>query len=255
MDVDSAALEASEHGAMVCVDCHAKSLTQYPHPKVRRASCLDCHVANEGGDGVAFADIAKEFRSSVHALKNDAFRCVHCHDPHAFQLETTRTHFLDDNRVCLRCHASERVFRELAHKSPPDIAKAHVWLPNRDLHWKLVRCLDCHTSDDARAGSHLILPKSRGVKRCAACHSAKPVQLLRLYARMRLAEVRQRGFIAATIVNDAYVVGATRNATMDRLAILIVGATAAGIAGHGGLRLLTARSRRRRHDGEKDGHR
>lgn len=252
LEVDTVALARSEHRGMVCVDCHAKTFGDDPHPKARRADCVDCHVVNEGGKGVAFADIIDGFQKSAHALKDDKFHCVQCHEPHTFRIETIRNRAFDYNRVCLRCHSSEQVFQQLVHKSPPNLDKAHEWLPNRDLHWSVIRCLDCHTGSEAAAGAHLILPKTQALKRCEACHSAKPVRLLRLYTRMREKEVQRLGFITAAFVNDAYVVGATRNGTMDLFAILIMGATAGGILGHGGLRLLAGwwMKRRRSHGGE-----
>jgi predicted CXXCH cytochrome family protein len=260
VDVETGDLDRSEHHGMVCLDCHSKSFAEDrgvasdddPHPKARRAACPDCHVANEPGNGVAFADILQGFEKSAHALKNDAFRCTHCHEPHTFELGTVRNQRFDANKVCLRCHRSETAFQQLVKKSPPDLDKAHSWLPNRDLHWGVVRCLDCHTAGDAPLGSqHLILPKAQAVKRCEACHSAQPVRLLRLYSRMRETEVQRRGFITAAFVNDAYVVGATRNGILDLFAVLIMGATAGGIAGHGALRLLFGFLRKRRHPHEE----
>lgn len=248
--VDANGLGRSEHRGMVCVDCHSKALGQDPHPPVRRAYCLDCHVSNEGGDGVAFATIESDFQNSVHALKDGAFRCVQCHDAHTFQLATTRHRIFDHNRVCLRCHGDAEQFQRFAKKAPPDLDKAHAWLPNRDMHWQKVRCLDCHTGYDAPIGSHLILPKAQAVRKCEACHSAKPVQLLRLYGRMRKQEVRERGFLNATVVNDSYVIGATRNRELDLVAFGIMGSAALGVTGHGLLRLFTGRRRAKRDRGK-----
>jgi hypothetical protein len=114
------------------------------------------------------------------------------------------------------------------------------------MHWKTIRCLDCHTGYAAPSDARQILPKKEAVRRCQACHSARPTQLLRLYARMRQQEVLERGPLEAAFVNDAYIVGATRNKTMDLLALLVMGGTGAGIAAHGSLRLVLGRLRKRR---------
>lgn len=253
IDVDGG-LAKSEHVGMVCGDCHAATFKEDPHPKARRADCVDCHVANDADGGVQFGDIVQGFKKSVHATKNEGFRCVGCHDPHSFRLATTRDHHADHNQVCLRCHGDDKVFREFAHKPPPDIAKAHTWLPNVEMHWKSIRCLDCHTGYAAPSDAHQILPKKEAVRRCQACHSAKPIQLLRLYARMRQQEVQEKGALQAAFVNDAYIVGATRNKLMDWMAFLVIGGTAGGIAGHGGLRILVARIRKRRGHAEESHH-
>jgi hypothetical protein len=245
--VDAVGLARSEHRGMVCVDCHPKSFAQYPHPAARRAYCPDCHVVDEARqDGVRFAEIASDFGHSVHNQKNDSFRCIHCHDAHTFQLSTTRVRVFDHNKVCLRCHASAELFRRFAKEDPPDLDVAHDWLPNRDLHWSRVRCVDCHTGYGAPLGSHLILARSFAVKKCEACHDAHPRQLLRLYGRMRARERRELGFLNAMIVNDSYVIGATRNRTLDFWALLIMGGSLGGVSGHGALRVLAAAIRRRR---------
>jgi hypothetical protein len=257
--IDSLGLARSEHRGMQCVDCHAAAFGQDPHPKARRAQCQDCHVANESGssgttgkDGagpVRFADIDRDFQHSVHAQKSEEFRCIHCHDAHAFQLSTTRARVMEHNKICLRCHASSDEYQRFVAHPPPDLAKAHEWLPNRELHWSRVRCLDCHTGYDPPPGSHLILPRAQAVKRCEACHNQNPTQLLGLYGRMRGKEVASIGCLNSFIINDSYVIGATRNWWMDVGAIVIMGGTGAGIAGHGFLRVLAWLYRRRRGDG------
>lgn len=245
--IDRNGLGRSEHRGLVCTDCHSKNfLKDDPHPPARRASCPDCHVGNSTQkNGVMFGDIIAEFGKSVHNLKNDGFRCVHCHDAHTFQLETTRKRVFEHNKVCLRCHGSTTEFAKHSSKPPPNLDKAHEWLPNRDMHWAKIRCLDCHTGYNPTS-SHLILSKAYAVKKCEACHTAQPVQLLRLYSRRRAAEREELGFLNTMILNDAYVIGATRNAQLDFWAFLIMGGTAAGVLGHGALRMVAALVRRRR---------
>lgn len=248
--VDSLGLARSEHRGMSCADCHAKAFAQDPHPEARRALCRDCHVANESREGgVKFADIERDFQRSVHVEKSKGFQCVACHDAHAFQLDTTRARVFEHNKICLRCHTTAVEYQGFVSKAPTDLAKAHEWLPNRDLHWSRVRCLDCHTGPDAPAGSHLIVPRTQAVKRCEACHNQNPTQLLRLYGRMRGQEVARLGFINSFIINDSYVIGATRSWWMDIGAVLIMGGTGAGIAGHGALRVLAWFIRRRKGGG------
>ncbi|MBK7400359.1 MAG: cytochrome c3 family protein [Myxococcales bacterium] len=247
--IDRLGLSRSEHRGLVCTDCHSKEFSKDPHPPARRAICLDCHVGNSTlKDGVQFGDIIRDFQGSVHALKNEAFRCIHCHDAHTFQLDVTRQRIFEHNKVCLRCHASVTQFDKMVQKKPPDLDKAHEWLPNRDLHWRTVRCLECHTGYDPKS-SHLVLAKKFAVKKCEACHSQNPAQLMRLYSRMRAAEVRELGFLNATIINRAYVIGATRNRRLDFFALLIIGGTFAGVSGHGALRILFGQLRKRRGKG------
>ncbi|MCC6526397.1 MAG: hypothetical protein IT373_27365 [Polyangiaceae bacterium] len=245
--VDQQGLAESEHREMVCGDCHARSFAVDPHPPARRADCRDCHVVNETREGgVAFKDIAEDFEQSVHAQKSAEFRCVHCHDAHTLQLPTTRARLFEHNKVCLHCHADEARFQKLVDKAPPDLDEAHAWLPNRDLHWQTVRCLDCHTGYDAPLASHLILPKEEAVKNCEACHAETPTQLLRRYRDRGDGDVDKLGFLNARLIDDAYVIGATRNGLLDALMIIVIGGAGGGIAGHGLLRFLFHKAFRRR---------
>ncbi|MBI4953341.1 MAG: cytochrome c3 family protein [Myxococcales bacterium] len=245
--VDPHGLTESEHRDMACGDCHARSFAVDPHPAARRADCLDCHVVNETrAGGVAFQDIAEDFADSVHADKSPEFRCVHCHDAHTLQLPTTRARIFEHNKVCLHCHADEAQFQKLVDKAPPDLDEAHDWLPNRDLHWQTVRCLDCHTGYDAPLASHLILPKDKAIKNCEACHAETPTQLLRRYRDPGDGEVGKLGFLNARLIDDAYVIGATRNELLDALMIIIIGGAGGGVAGHGMLRFLFYKAFRRR---------
>jgi hypothetical protein len=72
---------------------------------------------------------------------------------------------------------------------------------------------------------------------------------VRLY-RHRLEEERETaGFINTLILNEAYVIGATRNRYLDAGFGLVAAAVVGGIALHGLARWVAALRRRRRRDG------
>lgn len=245
MFVDPGLLLRSEHRGMACVDCHVEMTPALPHAPKRPRFCPDCHHGdNPAVGGVPFGAIEQGFRTSIHVERAPAvFKCTQCHNPHTFKRDITTRGVLAHNQVCLRCHGSSTEFQALVRKAPPDLDRAHEWLPNRDMHWSQVRCLDCHSSY-APMSAHLILAKEEAVRKCESCHSANSVLMLKLYRYRRAEETQQLGFLNAAIVNDAYVIGATRNFVIDFAGLSVMGATLVGIALHLLLRWRAADNRK-----------
>lgn len=77
------------------------------------------------------------------------------------------------------------------------------------------------------------------------CHSQDTELGVRLY-RYTQTEANELGFLNSALLGDAYVIGATRNVHIDRLAIWLLGLTLAGVAVHGLIRILAGIIRRRR---------
>lgn len=78
--VDAAAVAASKHGPMACVDCHADlaPVTDFPHPDtLKKVNCAACHD-----------DIGATYRDSIHSRArersglNVAPACADCHGTH-----------------------------------------------------------------------------------------------------------------------------------------------------------------------------
>lgn len=242
--IDPTLLARSEHRDMACVDCHVAQTTTLPHPAQRARFCLDCHRGdNLAQGGVHFGAIEREFKDSVHFERSpDVFKCTQCHNPHTMKRDITAQGVLAHNKVCLRCHGSPEEFGALVHKAPPDLDQAHSWLPNRDMHWTQVRCLDCHSSYEPLS-SHLILPKEKAVHRCESCHAATSILTLKLYQYRRTEELKNVGILNGIIINDAYVIGATRIVGLDVAMVWLVGAMLLAMAGHMFLRWRAARRR------------
>lgn len=245
--IDPALLARSEHRDMACVDCHVAQTNTLPHQGQRIRFCLDCHRGdNAAPGGVHFGNIEREFKSSVHFERSpEVFKCTQCHNPHLMKRDITAQGVLAHNKVCLRCHGSPEEFGALVHKAPPDLDKAHSWLPNRDMHWTQVRCIDCHTSYEPLS-SHLILPKEKAVHRCESCHAATTILTLKLYQYRRSEELKNVGILNGMIVNDSYVIGATRIIGIDIAMGCLIGAMLLGIAAHLFLRWMAGRRRARR---------
>lgn len=244
--VDSAHFDASNHTGMECTQCHGTQVSAYPHPAETRnniAPCEQCHAAK-------VMRVEKQIADSVHGgVMKEPFTCLTCHNPHrgaiASRQKDARKTAGQDNKICLDCHRSDREMTRVSGdgKARRDLDDIHDWLPNTLLHWKAVRCLECHTAAEKKP--HEILGKDKAERQCTTCHSADSVLQTRLYRHQAIAEQEKLGFLNSAVLGSAYVVGATRHPLLDKAIIGMAALTVLGILGHGALRILMALWRRR----------
>ncbi len=231
--VDSTALKNSEHGGFSCLDCHADAFKTIPHPssvEQNRLTCLDCHAEQD-----QFVSADDQFRKSVHYERlGNKFSCASCHDAHRFHRSTNNNIseiIQQDNNVCLSCHNAPHKFAELSSRDYPDLKLTHSWLPNTELHWKTVRCIECHTTN-TEGFSHQIMAKKHALRKCESCHSKNSILLTKLYS-FRAKESRQQNDLLESVVNNGtYVVGLTRDERLDNIVLLLVLLTIGGISVH-----------------------
>ncbi len=246
LGIDTGHFESSVHGDSSCKECHGENVAAYPHTKGPVKGCPECH---KGSSSL----IEPEFEKSLHHKNNpDTFTCDSCHDAHTIQktkkLGTLSKIAAQDNDLCLSCHGKDSKYAKFRDPQlRPDMAMVHAWLPRLDLHWKLVRCIDCHTPEVEGAASHDILPKDKSQRHCVACHSMDSSLRVRLSGVLIENEgAKNAGFINAFILNDAYVVGATRNTKLDKLGFILFGLLVSSLALHGVLRIISSAWRKRR---------
>ncbi|MBS0345939.1 MAG: hypothetical protein JSR69_05700 [Proteobacteria bacterium] len=251
--VDLDTYTGSDHGQMACSKCHGDGYDKHPHAakaKEGLSECQDCHARKA-------MRIERQFDKSVHAENlSDSFTCATCHDAHvmtlASKLRDPHKIVAQDNKICLDCHDSDLAFAKIApeKKKRPPIDEIHSWLPNTRLHWQAVRCIECHTpTEDKLSLSHEIQNKDKAEKKCATCHSANTSLNARLYRHLAKEEQNKYGFLNSVILSNSYVVGATRNPSIDWIVIGLFVATVLGVIGHGLVRIITTRMRRsKNHD-------
>ncbi|MBF0095004.1 MAG: nitrate reductase [Alphaproteobacteria bacterium] len=253
--VDPEKFATSNHARMTCTNCHQDDYIEYPHvKKADRASltCLGCHRADKKTSRFRipiFDDVGRQFRRSVHykALP-ETFDCFSCHDPHVFEVLTAEAGpaavVNSDNAICLKCHNSQPRFSALTRHEFPSLKQAHSWLPSPSMHWRSVRCIECHTPRGGNDINHEIVRGEAVERNCVACHTKDSALLTRLY-RHRVKEERQvSGLFASMLNNEAYIVGMTRSPDVDALSFFLIGSTVLGLGGHGLLRWLARRRRR-----------
>jgi hypothetical protein len=239
----------SVHGAFKCTDCHSADYDTFPHPgRLRMESqyaCIDCHGGDEAYAKYKFEDIETEFQASVHSTKHsDDFTCWMCHNPHSYTIKTRSEQKIKDivaydNDICLNCHANISNYQLLSNKENPNIIKKHEWLPNQSLHFKSVRCIECHAkTNDSILVAHNIQPKAKAVRKCVECHSTNSILMASLY-KYKVKENRSKaGFYNGVIMNEGYVIGANRNYYLSVLSLIMFGCVIAGIAIHTSLRII-----------------
>lgn len=242
--VDSTAYLMGEHGTFACDDCHSPDYATYPHnaelklePKY---TCQDCHAGDDAYAHLHFDEIETEVQNSVHAKAfGETFRCEMCHDPHTNRLIASSNKYsireivVNNNATCLFCHGETGNFQMYTDKAKPIIDEAHEWLPNQSLHFRSVRCIECHSSaDDTLMVAHNILPKNNAVKNCAQCHSKDNMLTAKLYKYMNKASRGEDGVYAATLSNESYIIGAHRNKLLNIGGIALIGLTLLGITIH-----------------------
>jgi hypothetical protein len=246
--IDSAEFYISNHWNFRCVDCHSEDYNEFPHAGELRMEpmyeCADCHEGDEDYAQFNFEGINEEFHKSVHSSKHsEEFTCWMCHDPHTYHIsartnENMEEFILYDNEICLSCHANVSKYQLLTTLDNPNILDKHEWLPNQGLHFKSVRCIECHAEmrDDILV-AHNVQTKDKAVKLCVECHSQNSVLLTSLY-RMQFTDQRSLiGFSNAAILDEAYIIGANRNYYLNRLSIGLFGLIVLFIAVHAILRL------------------
>jgi hypothetical protein len=111
--------------------------------------------------------------------------------------------------------------------------KVHSWLPNQELHFSHVRCIECHTEvNDSLMVSHDILPKEKALRNCVECHTTNSRLKASLYKYQNLQARAGNGKLNTVLSNESYIIGAHQSPFLKLLSIIIFLATLAGVITH-----------------------
>jgi len=231
------------HAKFKCADCHSADYTTYPHNAELKleplSTCMDCHGGDEKYAVYQFEKIDEEFQKSVHFQKSgESFTCSKCHNQHYYQAKTRTSSMVNEivgfsNEMCMTCHSNNSKFQLMSDTLKPALSHIHDWLPNQDLHFKNVRCIECHTQVvDSLQVSHNILPKEQALRNCVECHSKNSMLEASLYKYKNLQTRSEGGKLNSIISNKSYVIGAYQNAWLNYISIIIFCLALAGICIH-----------------------
>jgi len=224
----------SVHWTFSCTDCHSMEYKTFPHPLALRFEtklvCIDCHGGDENFAQYHFEEIETDYTKSIHAkISTHEFTCWKCHNPHSYvplaRRDSMTTDFvISSNQMCLSCHGNFENFQLLSDRELTGVIEKHDWLPNQSLHFKSVRCIECHSAQNNDILiSHNILPKDSAISDCVKCHSSNSILMGTLYKFRTIERRKSYGFVNSAIIdNNSYVIGANRSRFMNITGILII---------------------------------
>jgi len=194
--VDAKFFEASTHGPMACVDCHADLAkpNEFPHAaKLAKVECGSCHD-----------DIKSKYRDSIHAYAKEkaglvvAPACADCHGKHDVRPHTDAASRVYHTRVpgmCGSCHAGIKEHYDTSvhaaalkkgdSRAPAcaDCHTAHAIQRADTDKWRLevtAECGSCHAQvvDSFRSTFHGKVTELgfTRVASCADCHGAHDIR-------------------------------------------------------------------------------
>ncbi|MDP3445049.1 MAG: hypothetical protein Q8T08_19485, partial [Ignavibacteria bacterium] len=173
----------------------------------------------------------------------ESFNCWMCHNPHSYKTMTHGDSKISEivsyhNKTCMNCHDNNDKFQRISDSIKPPLETIHQFLPNFELHFSAVRCIECHTDrNDTAWVAHNILPKDMAVKKCVECHSNSTMLTSKLYKYQNIAARQDRGTFNAVLLNEAYVIGANRNIYLNIVSAILFGMTLLGVAIHAFFRI------------------
>lgn len=247
--LDTVAMTAGVHKQFDCTDCHSSEYATYPHQANLKleplSTCLDCHGGDASFAKYHFERIDEEFKKSVHyKVYGENFTCSKCHSQHTY-VATARNssnvlEIVDySNKMCLSCHNDMKKYKLVSGHENPKLVQVHGWLPNQELHFKHVRCIECHTEVvDSLMVSHNILSKDKALRKCVECHSANSHLKASLYKYQNLQKRNASGEVSTLPVNESYVIGSHQIPILKTISIVIFLLTLSGILIHGIFRII-----------------
>lgn len=247
--LDTVALWLGVHKQFDCTDCHSNEYSTYPHGSNLKlqplSTCLDCHGGDASFASYQFEKIESEFKKSVHfKVYGENFTCSKCHNQHTYKA-TARTsnnvlEIVDySNKMCLSCHNDMKKYKLVSGHENPKLVQVHDWLPNQELHFSHVRCIECHTEVvDSLMVSHDILSKDKALKKCVECHSANSRLKASLYKYQNLQKRVEKGDLNTVLANESYIIGSHQSPILKLLSIIIFLLTLVGIIIHSVFRII-----------------
>lgn len=247
--LDTLALTAGVHKQFDCTDCHSPEYQTYPHKATLKLdplnTCLDCHGGDASFAKYKFEQIQEEVKKSVHfKIIGESFNCSKCHSQHTYKATARNSdnvlEIVDyNNKMCLSCHNDMKRIEMVSGHDLPKIVEIHSWLPNQELHFKHVRCIECHTQVvDSLMVSHNILGRDQALRKCDECHSENSKLKASLYKYQNLQKRSENGGLIQVLSNSSYTIGTHQSPILKLLSLVIFFSVLTGIVIHSIFRFL-----------------
>lgn len=241
--IDTIGIKGGVHKSFDCTDCHSYEYSTYPHEGKLKlepmATCLDCHGGDPTYASYQFEKINEEFQKSIHfKVSGEDFTCGKCHNQHTYRPTARNSENVMEivaysNSLCLSCHNDMNKYGLVAGHENPKIVQVHDWLPNQALHFKHVRCIECHTEVvDNLMVSHDILSKDKAVRNCNECHNKDSRLKASLYKYTNLQNRIDNTSIKSILSNESYVIGSQQFPLLRKLSYIIFVLTIAAMLAH-----------------------
>jgi hypothetical protein len=219
------------HGSFKCVECHSEGYSTTPHPIDLKfepmQACTDCHGGRKKFARYHLDSIVAEYDKSVHAkAMTNTFTCWKCHNAHtyvnAFSDQTDlKAAITISNESCLNCHNNAVNYNRVSDKKPTNLLASHQWLIHPELHMQNIRCVDCHAKLNSTTFTpHEILPASKAVRDCSACHSEKSMLSLSLF-RTKKGNESLLNFTNNKALEYAFIMGANRSIVLNYISTIL----------------------------------
>ncbi|ACH37703.1 menaquinol oxidoreductase complex Cbc5, cytochrome c subunit, putative [Citrifermentans bemidjiense Bem] len=135
--IDTKHFNQTTHARIGCEACHAAVPATHPDgAKVARAGCGECH-----------ADVDREYATGLHVKKTT---CNGCHNPHMVH-SPKEISGQEINAMCSNCHNTLEM-----------TARHGEWLPQSELHLRMLPCITCHTGSKEYFISMYIVKSKNG---------------------------------------------------------------------------------------------
>ena len=241
--IDTMALKLGVHKSFDCTDCHSYEYTTYPHNASLKleplGTCLDCHGGDDTYAKYQFEKIEEEFKKSIHyEVYGDNFTCAKCHSQHTYAATARNSDNVLEiveysNSMCLSCHNDMKRYQLVSGNEIPELIQVHDWLPNHELHFQHVRCIECHTEViDSLMVFHNIVGKDKAVRKCVECHTSDSRLKASLYKYQNIQNRSEDGSLSAVFTNESYVIGTHQVPILNWLSYAIFIITLTGIIVH-----------------------
>ena len=247
--LDTVQLKTGVHHTFKCIDCHSYEYETYPHNGELKLeplmTCIDCHGGDDTYASFQFDRIEEEFQKSIHyEISEDRFTCSKCHNQHYYKATARSSNSNKEiveysNNMCLSCHNSMIEYQLMSENTNPQLVQVHEWLPNQELHFEHVRCIECHTVvEDSLMVSHNIHGKTLATKNCIECHSTNSLLQSSLYKYQNISSRSGEGAIKNILSNQHYVIGTYQTQSLQYMFLIILIGTIAGMVVHTIFRII-----------------